>query len=164
MHQQVPSGTQRKLPVRWLVKRSQRQSAQPRSGVSEAGVWAGQPLSTEILFQWPTSLCRGEGDTTVIVQPPELAHDACQVSGLASSASCRQSASARCRRASGTRRNRMRMSAACRMMMVFSPSVSCLRSWRMTKENMWFKMIRSLKDYHRTRSWKFCDLTQGACA
>jgi len=24
MHQQVPSGTQRKLPVRWLVKRSQR--------------------------------------------------------------------------------------------------------------------------------------------
>jgi len=73
MHQQVLPRAQRKLPVRWLVKRSQRQSAQPRSGVSEAGVWAGQPLSTEISFQGPTSLCRGEGNTTegAIAMPSE---------------------------------------------------------------------------------------------
>jgi len=73
MHQQVLPRAQRKLPVRWLVKRPQRQSAQPRSGVSEAGVWAGQPLSTEISFQGPTSLCRGEGNTTegAIAMPSE---------------------------------------------------------------------------------------------
>jgi len=73
MRQQVLPRIHRKLPARWLAKRSQRQSAQLRSGVSEAGVWAGQPLSTEISFQGPTSLCRGEGNTTegAIAMPSE---------------------------------------------------------------------------------------------
>jgi hypothetical protein len=59
-----PVQVARKVAGESFLTRSQRQSAQPRSGVSEAGVWAGQPLSTEIFFQWPTSLCRGEGNTT----------------------------------------------------------------------------------------------------
>jgi len=36
--------------------------------------WAGQPLSTEISFQEPTSLCRREGNTTegAIAMPSEV--------------------------------------------------------------------------------------------
>ena len=40
------------------------QAARKVAGEAFTAAWAGQPLSTEIFFQWPTSLCRGEGNTT----------------------------------------------------------------------------------------------------
>lgn len=40
------------------------QAAREVAGEAFTAAWAGQPLSTEISFQGPTSLCRGEGNTT----------------------------------------------------------------------------------------------------
>ena len=40
------------------------QAARKVVGEAFTAAWAGQPLSTEISFQEPTSLCRGEGNTT----------------------------------------------------------------------------------------------------
>ena len=40
------------------------QAARKVAGEAFTAAWADQPLSTDISFQWPTSWCRGEGNTT----------------------------------------------------------------------------------------------------
>ncbi len=43
-------------------EREPAQAARKVAGEAFTAAWAGQPLSDEISFQGPTSLCRGEGE------------------------------------------------------------------------------------------------------